>query len=35
LICVTATLVDPAGNKIKKDSETSLAAESGTAAATP
>jgi len=35
LIFVTATLVDPAGNKIKKDSETSLAAESGTAAATP
>jgi len=35
LIFVTANLVDPAGNKIKKDSGTALTAESGTTTATP
>lgn len=35
LIFVTANLVDPAGNKIKKDSGTSLASEGGSASATP
>lgn len=35
LIFVTANLVDPAGNKIKKDSGTTMATKSGTSSATP